>query len=83
MERYNELLVITMEECGELVQACSKVIRTNAKPKYFQNLKEEVGDVILMIELLKEYGYVTDDDIQKRMKEKRSKLKKWSSLYDR
>lgn len=83
MERHNELLVITMEECGELVQACSKVIRTKAKPKYIKNLKEEVGDVILMIELLKEYGYVTDDDIQQRIKEKQSKLKKWSSLYDR
>ena len=26
--KIDELLVITMEECGELTQACSKVIRT-------------------------------------------------------
>ena len=27
MKKYEEALVITMEECGELVQACSKSIR--------------------------------------------------------
>ena len=27
MEKLQELLTITMEECGELIQACSKTIR--------------------------------------------------------
>ena len=33
-------LVITMEECGELIRACSKVLRhvTEEDPKYLQNL---------------------------------------------
>lgn len=82
MKRHQELLVNTMEEAGELIQACSKVIRSNSKPKYLEHLKDEIGDVMLMIELLKQYGFVDDDDIQKRMVIKQSKLKKWSNLYD-
>lgn len=82
MKRHQELLVNTMEEAGELIQACSKVIRSNGKPKYLEHLKDEIGDVMLMIELLKQYGFVNDDDIQKRMLIKQSKLKKWSNLYD-
>jgi NTP pyrophosphatase (non-canonical NTP hydrolase) len=27
MNKRQEMLVITMEECGELIQACSKLIR--------------------------------------------------------
>ena len=30
-ETINELMIITMEECGELTQACSKVLRTMTK----------------------------------------------------
>lgn len=75
-----EVLIITMEECGELVQACSKVMRSNGKDKYLTNLKEEIGDVYLMLELLKQHGYVNDDDIKQRQQLKRKKLKKWSNL---
>lgn len=81
MEREVELLVNTMEECSELIQACSKVIRSTGKEKYLNNLRDEVGDVILMIELLKQHGYVTDDDIEDRMIAKQKKLRKWSNLY--
>ena len=40
-----------MEECGELIQECSKSIR---KEHYYNNkeLTEEIGDVLCMIELL-------------------------------
>ena len=43
-----ELLTITMEECGELIQACSKAIRCD---DYHDNEKliEEIGDVMCMI----------------------------------
>jgi NTP pyrophosphatase (non-canonical NTP hydrolase) len=81
MERQVELLVNTMEECGELIQACSKVIRSNGKTKYLNNLQDEIGDVILMIELLKQHGYVTDDHIEERKIAKQKKLIKWSNLY--
>ncbi len=81
MDRLQELLTITMEECGELIQVCSKGIR---KKDYYGNerLTEEVGDVMCMIELLHEYDLVSYTDIEERVKVKRNKLKKWSDLIE-
>ena len=45
MKKREEMLVITMEECGELIQACSKVIRTKGKTKYLRNLQDRVSDL--------------------------------------
>ena len=81
MKKREEMLVITMEECGELIQACSKVIRTKGKTKYLRNLQDEIGDVMTMIEIMKMSGLVTDEQITDRMKEKKEKLIKWSMLF--
>ena len=80
-DKLQELLTITMEECGELIQACSKAIRCD---NYHDNKKllEEVGDVYCMIELLHEYDLISWNDIEKRVKVKQEKLKKWSKLYE-
>jgi len=80
-DRLQELLTITMEECGELIQACSKAIRCD---DYHDNKKllEEVGDVMCMLELLHEYDLISWDDVDNRVKVKKEKLKKWSSLYE-
>ena len=79
--KLQELLTITMEECGELIQACSKAIRCD---DYHDNKKllEEVGDVMCMLELLHEYDLISWDDVDNRVKVKKEKLKKWSSLYE-
>jgi len=82
MEKREEMLVITAEECGELIQACSKVIRSNSETKYLKNLQDEVGDVVCMIELLIASDLVTEEQIDNRVKEKKQKLKKWSSLFN-
>ena len=71
MKKREEMLVITMEECGELIQACSKVIRTKGKTKYLRNLQDEIGDVMTMIEIMKMSGLVTDEQIADRMVEKK------------
>ena len=79
---YNtELLVITMEECGELIEACSKAIRCE---DYTNNdrLIEEIGDVLLMIDLIMQRGLVQSDDISDRIKVKLKKLKKWTNLIE-
>lgn len=81
MKKHEEMLVITMEECGELVQACSKLIRSKNKAKYLKWMREEVGDVVTMIEIIKESGLVTEEEIQKRVQEKRKKLEKWSNIF--
>ena len=75
-----ELLVITMEECGELIEACSKAIRCeNYKD---DRLTEEVGDVLYMIDLIIKQGLVTSEGISDRMEIKEKKLKKWSNLIN-
>tara|TARA_B100000575_G_C23095356_1_gene631742 strand:+ start:353 stop:601 length:249 start_codon:yes stop_codon:yes gene_type:complete len=82
MTKKEEALVILMEECGELIQACSKMIRSGYKTKYERNLQDEVGDVLTLIEVLKINGIVTDKQIEDRMNVKKSKLIKWSMLYE-
>jgi len=79
--KLQELLTITMEECGELIQACSKAIRCDT---YYNNdkLTEEVGDVMCMIELLHEYDLISYNDVDARVKVKKEKLKKWSDLIE-
>ena len=67
------MLVITMEECGELIQACSKMLRFGEDQDYTQ-LQEEIGDVMCMIEILKDGGLVSDEQIQERIKVKKEKL---------
>ena len=73
MKKREEMLVITMEECGELIQACSKMIRFD-EPNDTKQLQEEIGDVMCMIEILKDGGLVTDEQIQRRIKVKKEKL---------
>ena len=81
MKGLEELMVITMEECGELIQACSKAIR---KEKYYDNNKlvEEVGDVMCMLELMHEYDMFSWEDVDNRVDVKMDKLKKWSDLVE-
>ena len=80
-DKLQELLTITMEECGELIQACSKAIRCD---KYYNNEKliEEIGDVQCMIDLIRQYDLVSLEEINNQVNLKEKKLKKWSSLIE-
>ena len=80
MNKKEEMLVITMEECGELIQACSKMLRFGEEQDHTQ-LQEEIGDVMCMIEILRDGGFVNDKQIADRIKVKKEKLMKWSLLY--
>lgn len=51
---------VCMEECAELIQAISKEKR--GKPDK-SNLAEEIADVIICIEMLKQIYNITDDEI--------------------
>mgnify|MGYP001094703472 FL=1 len=85
LNKLQELMVITMEECGELTQRCSKIIRkfdTLDEITEDQRVKllEEVGDVQCLIDLMVECGLLTKDEINARIDTKRDKLKIWSKL---
>ena len=81
MDARTQLMVIMMEECGELIQACSKALR---KDDFYdnQNLIDEVGDVYTMIEIKHDFDIISWNDIEERVKQKRKKLSKWSDLLE-
>lgn len=86
MKKSTEALVITMEECGELTQACSKIIRhgtaSTKGEKWLKLLNEEAGDVMAMIGILVEQGLLDRTMLNERIAEKRNKLVKYSNLFD-
>jgi NTP pyrophosphatase (non-canonical NTP hydrolase) len=75
-----ELLVITMEEAGELVQACSKILRFGKEHAHVANLEQETGDVLCMTDLLDQYGLVDYEKAASAAEAKHEKLRKWSDL---
>ena len=79
LDARQQLLVILMEECGELIQECSKNLR---RGEFFdqQKFKDEVGDVYTMINLLHEWDVISWDEVEERERIKRRKLSKWSDL---
>jgi NTP pyrophosphatase (non-canonical NTP hydrolase) len=83
-----QLMAITAEECGELTQVCMKIMRkydsldSIESDKYRELLIEELGDVQCMIELMIKNKVVTWDEVQARVKTKKEKLKKWSTLVE-
>jgi NTP pyrophosphatase (non-canonical NTP hydrolase) len=76
-----ELLVITAEECGELTQACSKILRHGMDDRLKNKLLEEVGDLQCMIDLLIEHDVLKATEIEDRKFVKRDKLKKYSNIW--
>tara|TARA_R110001592_G_scaffold25449_3_gene96559 strand:- start:113 stop:403 length:291 start_codon:yes stop_codon:yes gene_type:complete len=81
MDARMQLMVIMMEECGELIQACSKALR---KDDFIdnQNLMEEIGDVYTMMEIMHDFDLFSWNDVDERVKVKRKKLSKWSNLIE-
>jgi len=75
----DELMTITMEECGEVIQACSKVLRFPGDQSS-EMLKKELGDLYCMIEICIEKQLLTYTDLVEGSKAKRLKLKEWSNL---
>lgn len=83
--KFDELMIITMEECAELTQACSKVLRTmteegDIRADALESLIQEVGDVMCMIELLEDHGLMKRSEVLAGVDAKRAKLRRWSNL---
>ena len=87
INKLQQLMCITMEECGELTQQCSKIMRKYSTLDQIQEkqrvkLLEEAGDVLCMIELMVENGLLTNEELGVRVNVKRNKLKTWSDLIE-
>lgn len=87
-EKHREILVITQEECAEVIQEISKVFRFGIDNKHKdgmqhqEKLEMEIGDLLCMISLMTAHGLVRPDRVQTASKAKEDKLKVWSKIYD-
>ena len=85
----NEIMDILQEECAEVIQAVSKIRRFGINEIHLkvgksnkENLTEEVGDLLCMIDLLIEFGIIDNKEVYIARAAKQEKLKKWSNIYD-
>ena len=89
MNKTTEILQITQEECAEVIQSIAKCFRfgvDNHHPSSESNnrehLTEELGDLLCMIDLIREYNIVDSARIEHYKTEKRNKLSRWSSIME-
>ena len=81
-----EILLITQEECAEVIQAISKVFRfgmvdTHNGQTNREHLEEEIGDLMCMIDILIDSGVVSEAAVMTAKNEKLNKLKVWSGIF--
>lgn len=87
-DKQREILVITQEECAEVIQEISKIFRFGINEthkdgiSHQEKLELEVGDLLCMIMLMTEHGLVRSEQVNTAIKNKQSKLKQWSKIYD-
>jgi len=81
VSKINQILDLLQEECAEVVQAVSKCRRFGLDNKR-ADLIQELGDVTLLIELLKAHGLYTDQELREAERIKANKLTKWSTIYE-
>ncbi len=87
-EKHREILVITQEECAEVIQEISKVFRFGINNqhkdgmRHQEKLEMEVGDLLCMISLMTSHGLIRPEQVQAAATNKQEKLKQWSKIYD-
>lgn len=82
-----EALAILQEECAEVIQAVSKILRFGVDNTWNgrtarQDLEDEIGDVQAMIGILLERQIINEDHVVLAEARKIEKLHRWSSLFD-
>lgn len=75
-----ELLTIMMEECSEVIQQCSKIIRFGNNMEQQMKLSGEIGDLLAMIDLLEKYYMIDIRYAEECMERKYGKLEYFSNL---
>jgi NTP pyrophosphatase (non-canonical NTP hydrolase) len=81
-DQYKEALLILAEECAEVVQECTKLLRFGLNGDDVQNLNKEIGDVLALVEYLNNQGLIDLFLLEESIENKKEKLKVWSSLYE-
>lgn len=75
---YTKQAMIHMEECGELIQAISKMRRAKRDgipdARIYDNLVEEVADVLICMEQIMEMYDIKDWELQRMLDKKQARL---------
>lgn len=72
----DELKIILIEECAELIQSITKMLRFGENEKNLERVRQEAADVKVMIKLLENVL----GDLQSYEESKKKKLQIWSEL---
>ena len=76
---YQQALVILSEECAEIQQAASKVLRFQQSP---DQLQHEVGDLLAVIRWFVDHNHFDTEMLVYHAEAKVDKLKMWSNMFD-
>ena len=68
-DRGSLLSGMVMEEAAELIQAINKLDRRTT-PEHWQNVKDEIGDLIIILEAYVAVFNISSDDILARIDQK-------------
>lgn len=77
-----EILDLLQEECGEVIVAVSKWRRFREEHNR-DNLVQELGDVRLLIELLRAHCFVSEKELHDASAIKAQKLSQFSTVYEK
>lgn len=85
----NEVLLILQEECSEVIQAVSKVIRFGWGSKHpertktnREELEEELGDLLAMYDILLQTREIDPAKVSHARANKYNKLKQYSKVFN-
>lgn len=79
-EVLDQLMYVTAEECGELVQSCMKIARFGMDDAKRNTLLEEAGDVHCLIQLFINNNVFTKQELEAQAQVKFEKLKKYTPI---
>jgi hypothetical protein len=86
-ETDREILVITQEECAEVIQEISKCFRFGIDKlhksglPHRQVLTQEVGDLMCMLQLMMEHNIVDSQEVEVARLAKLQKLQVFSNIF--
>ena len=73
-----ESLGILQEECAEVIQAVSKYRRFGDSNRLA--IEQEIGDMLCIVLLLEQQGFISEVGLELAMNRKLEKLKKFSNI---
>jgi NTP pyrophosphatase (non-canonical NTP hydrolase) len=80
-----EALSILIEECAEVTQAATKIMRFGTGSEWdgvtnISRLESEIGDLLAMIDILVNMSIVEEQELLKYKEMKFDRLKSWSNI---